>query len=85
MSKPERVQLSLRFDNRKELLDAVRSRAKELDIPLVDFVAAALEKALEEKLNPISLQSNDKIEALEARIEAVELRLEERLGKWNVA
>jgi hypothetical protein len=85
MSKPERVQLSLRFDNRKELLDAVRSRAKELDIPLVDFVAAALKKALEEKLNPISLQSNDKIEALEARIEALELRLEERLGKWNVA
>ncbi|MBO3463020.1 hypothetical protein G7B40_041065 [Aetokthonos hydrillicola Thurmond2011] len=81
MNKSERVQLSLRFDNRKELLDAVKARAKELNIPLVDFVALALEKAIEDGLTPLTsqLQVNGKIEALEARIVA----LEESLGKYH--
>lgn len=77
--KPERLQLSLRFDHRKELLELVKARAKELQIPLVDFVAAALEKALSEGLDPSArqLQDNDKITALESRIEGVEQRLGE--------
>jgi RNA polymerase-binding transcription factor DksA len=87
MNKPERIQLSLRFDHRKELLESVKARAKKLDVALVDFVAAALEKALEERLNPMASQrqDNDKIIALEARMEELERQLESGLGKLSAA
>jgi ABC-type amino acid transport substrate-binding protein len=73
MNEEKRVQLSLRFDKYKDLLEAVNLRVKQLDCKLTDYVAIALQNALATNLAPgqTLTPQDSKTEALETKIEGL--------------
>lgn len=85
MSAKERVQFNVRLDGRGELVEAVRQRSAELKVALGDFVAMALEYALNNGLSPhIEPPKMNAVEDILLEIAKANHRisiLEERLGK----
>jgi len=79
MADNDRIQLNLRFDGRRELLDAVKAAAAASNISINEFVMRSLRASLS-RPELIHLQSAS-IAPLDAVLENRLAAIEERLGK----
>jgi len=80
MADKERIQLNLRLDGRRELLDAVKAVAEAQDISINEFVIRSL-KATTKKPELIHLQPEPLAVLLDTALENRVTAIEERLGK----
>jgi hypothetical protein len=76
-SKQERVQLNLRLDGRKELLEAIKEAAEAADLSVNSWAIKAFESALGLSSSPRlaatpSTALEDRLAALEERLAALE-------------